>query len=63
MCFNLNSPGRIVASFILVFETNEDNATWPLKVAISSGKLGDFDVDKESLQLSNGMFLFIFGNF
>ena len=55
MSFYLNSPGSVVASFILVFKTNDDNATWPLKVAISNGKLGDFDVEKKSLQLSNGM--------
>ena len=60
MCFNLNSPGSIVVSFTMVFKTNDNNATWPLKVAISNGKLGDFHVDKDSLHFSNGMFLFFF---
>jgi len=47
-------PGSIIVSFVIIFHTNDANATWPLKKAISKGKLGDFVVDKSSLDFSDG---------
>ena len=47
-------PGSVVASFIIIYLTNDVNATWPLKQAVAKGKLADFSVDKSSLKITDG---------
>ena len=47
-------PGSVVALFVVIYLTNDNNATWPLKNAVSKGKLGDLTVDTKSLKIKDG---------
>eukprot|EP00794_Sanderia_malayensis_P003261 gene3261-3742_t len=46
-------PGSVIASFIIIYQTTDKNATAPLQKAVKEGKLGDFKVDKSSLKISD----------
>jgi len=45
--------GSIITEFLMILQTQDANATWPLRNAVQSGKLGEFKVDPESLKLED----------
>ena len=39
---------------MIIYQTDDKNATWPLKQAVQSGNLGGMKVDPKSLSISEG---------